>query len=104
MINNHARFLNIDTTKNRFSEYPKSATIYYIHYHVSSWGPSYTVVICAYEKKDRYLFKVSKHKIDLMRQFLTNVPMSIGLMRKLIHKSAPVKDRTKRLYQYDNKA
>ena len=75
-------FMNIDQSKNKFSELPKTSTTYIIDYrHNQNNGPYYIVIISSYEKKDRILYNVSLKKVELIREFTTHVPGSGYRMR-----------------------
>lgn len=74
-------FMNIDQSKNKFSELPKTSTTYIIDYRRQAGRPYYTVVISTYGRMDRYLHNVSLKKIQLIRDFTTHVPMTTYRMR-----------------------
>jgi len=78
---NSVLFMNIDQSKNKFSELQKTSTTYIIDYRQNMGRPYYMVIISIFGKEDRYLHNVSLKKVGLIREFTTHVPGSGYRMR-----------------------
>ena len=79
---NSVLFQNIDQSKNKFSEWPRTSTCYYVHYYRNRGGRWYVVEIHVFGKDVRRLFNVPKEKIDLIRKFCVTVPGGYGAMMR----------------------